>query len=90
MKSFLNTRQYDILTILLKDDCPRTVGEVANALGIHPRVIQYNLNAVDAWLESHEAKVIRRSGVGLHIDLSQQQRETLLRQLSALAPEALK
>ncbi len=84
MKSFLNTRQYDILASLLKDDGPKTVGELSNALDMHPRVIQYNLNAIDAWLESNHARIIRRSGMGLHIDLTQQQRLEMLNQLSKL------
>lgn len=84
MKSFLNTRQYDILTALLKDDCPKTIGELSNALDMQPRVIQYNLNAIDSWLEGNHARIIRRSGVGLQIDLPKQQRTELIRQLSGL------
>ena len=84
MKSFLNTRQYDILASLLKDDGPKTVGELSNALDMHPRVIQYNLNAIDAWLESNHSRIIRRSGMGLHIDLTQQQRVEMMNQLSKL------
>jgi transcriptional antiterminator/mannitol/fructose-specific phosphotransferase system IIA component (Ntr-type) len=84
MKSYLNSRQYDILAILLKDAEPTTVGELAHALDMHPRVIQYNLNAIDAWLQSNHVHIIRRSGMGLRIELTPGQRLELTRQLSKL------
>ena len=47
-------------------------------------MIQYNLNAIDTWLESNHSRIIRRSGMGLHIDLTQQQRVEMMNQLSKL------
>jgi mannitol/fructose-specific phosphotransferase system IIA component (Ntr-type)/transcriptional antiterminator len=84
MKSYLNTRQYEILSLLLKEENPRTVEELSNLLHIKARVIQYNLNGIDSWLKVNNTKIIRRSGYGLRIDLSKGQRLELLKQLSGL------
>ena len=84
MKSYLNTRQYEILSSLLKDEPPKTIEELSNLLHIKPRVIQYNLNAIDSWLKTNNTKIIRRSGYGLRIDVSKDQRQELNKQLSGL------
>jgi mannitol/fructose-specific phosphotransferase system IIA component (Ntr-type) len=84
MKSYLNTRQYEILSLLLKEENPRTVEELSNLLHIKARVIQYNLNGIDSWLKVNNTKIIRRSGYGLRIDLTKGQRLELLKQLSGL------
>ena len=84
MKSYLNTRQYEILSSLLKEDNPKTIEELSNLLHIKPRVIQYNLNGIDSWLKINNAKIIRRSGYGLRIDLTKNQRIELIKQLSRL------
>jgi transcriptional antiterminator/mannitol/fructose-specific phosphotransferase system IIA component (Ntr-type) len=84
MKSYLNTRQYEILSSLLKEENPKTVEELSNLLHIKPRVIQYNLNAIDCWLKINDTKIIRRSGYGLRIDLTEDQRFALINQLSGL------
>ncbi len=84
MKSYLNTRQYEILSSLLKEENPKTVEDLSNLLHIKPRVIQYNLNGIDSWLKINNAKIIRRSGYGLRIDLTKNQRIELLKQLSGL------
>ena len=84
MKSYLNTRQYEILSLLLKEEKPRTVEELSNLLHIKPRVIQYNLNGIDSWLKVNNTRIIRRSGYGLRIDLLKGQRLELLKQLSGL------
>ncbi len=84
MKSYLNTRQYEILSSLLKEENPKTVEELSNLLHIKPRVIQYNLNAIDSWLKINNTKIIRRSGYGLRIDLTKSQRFELIKQLSGL------
>jgi transcriptional antiterminator len=84
MKSYLNTRQYEILSLLLKEENPSTVEELSNLLHIKARVIQYNLNGIDSWLKLNNTKIIRRSGYGLRIDLTKNQRMELVKQLSRL------
>jgi transcriptional antiterminator/mannitol/fructose-specific phosphotransferase system IIA component len=84
MKAYLNTRQFEILSELLRDDTPRTVEDIANSLNLKPRVIQYNLNAIDGWLRINNAKIIRRSGFGLQIDLSETRHDEIVKLLSGL------
>jgi mannitol operon transcriptional antiterminator len=84
MKAYLNTRQFEILSELLRDECPRTVEDLANSLNLKPRVIQYNLNAIDGWLRINKAKIIRRSGFGLQIDFSGTNRDEIIKLLSGL------
>lgn len=84
MKSFLNTRQFEILSELLRDDTSKTVEDISNSLNIKPRVVQYNLNPIDGWLKSNNSRIIRRPGFGLKIDLSGTSREELISHLSNL------
>jgi mannitol operon transcriptional antiterminator len=84
MKSYLNTRQFEILSALLKNEKPITVEELSNLLDIKPRVVQYNLNAIDCWLNNNHIKMIRRSGYGLRVELTNNQRKALVEQLSGL------
>jgi len=84
MKSYLNTRQFEILSELLKDGTAKTVEDISNSLNIKPRVVQYNLNTIDGWLKTNNSKIIRRPGFGLQIDLSEIRREELVAHLSGL------
>jgi mannitol/fructose-specific phosphotransferase system IIA component (Ntr-type) len=47
-------------------------------------VIQYNLNAIELWLKSNHARIIRHSGVGLRLELTAQQRSEIMRELAGL------
>ncbi|MDP2965334.1 MAG: PTS sugar transporter subunit IIA [Pelolinea sp.] len=84
MKSYLNSRQFEILSALLREDNLKTISEFSRILNLKPRIIQYNLNAVDCWLSNNGIPFIRHSGVGIYIDLPINKKKLLLDQLSGL------
>ena len=84
MKSYLNNRQFEILSTLLNEKDPITVGDLSKHLNIKPRIIQYNLNSIDNWLRNNQLNTIQRSSIGLLIDLAKEERTRVLGKLSDL------
>jgi transcriptional antiterminator/mannitol/fructose-specific phosphotransferase system IIA component (Ntr-type) len=84
MKSYLNNRQFEILSTLLNEEGPITVGDLSRHLNLKPRIIQYNLNSIDCWLKNNNINILHRTGIGLFIDLSKEERSHILDQLSDL------
>jgi transcriptional antiterminator/mannitol/fructose-specific phosphotransferase system IIA component (Ntr-type) len=68
----------------LNEEGPITVGDLSRHLNLKPRIIQYNLNSIDCWLKNNNINIIRRTGIGLFIDLSKEERAQVLDQLSDL------
>lgn len=84
MKSFLTTPQFEIISALLGEEKPKTLADLSKTLNISPRKIQYNLNPIEAWLNSCQVSLDRRSGVGIFINLPIEEKQTLLNQLANL------
>lgn len=80
----LDSRRLSILTHLLQASSPLSTAEVAEQLGLSARMVRFALDDVGAWLNARHVNLIRRSGYGLEIDVSDDLKQTLLDELAKL------
>jgi len=82
MSVTLNSRSRSILTRLLESDDPLPVSSVADALKVTPRMVRYQLEDAERWLEQRGARLERRPGKGIWIVYRSASREVLLQELA--------
>lgn len=86
----LDSRQARIAAELLNDVAPATVAAIGARLGLSPRMVTYDLRAVDAYLCALQLRVVRRRGVGVWVDGAAERRHEALAGLErALGPRVL-
>ncbi|RBW68504.1 BglG family transcription antiterminator [Bacillus taeanensis] len=79
----LNSRQQQILLLLLKSPFPVTLKEMSNEMAISGRTIQRELSGLDSFLESHDLVLTKKTGVGLSLNGEKYAKEKLLQYLSS-------
>jgi transcriptional antiterminator len=86
----LDSRQARIAWQLLSQSAPATVASIAAELRLTPRMVNYDLRAVDPYVRSVGLRIVRRRGVGVWIDGAAEQRQEALTGLGrALGPRVL-
>jgi mannitol operon transcriptional antiterminator len=81
----LDSRQARITRILLSDAKPATMEAIAAELQLTPRVVRYNLPAVETFLESSGVRIMRRRGVGIWASGDEGRRRAILTDLDTAA-----
>lgn len=64
----LGTRSKHLLLALLHKEGPVVIANLARQFGVSPRSIRYDLDEIEAWLESTPVKLCRRPRVGIWIE----------------------
>ena len=82
MSVTLNSRSRSILSRLLESDDPLPVSSVADALKVTPRMVRYQLEDAEKWLEQRGARLERRPGKGIWIVYRSASRDILLQELA--------
>lgn len=63
----LTTRQRDLIKLLLDNDKPIVMSEIASQLELTPRQVNYSLKGVRGWLKSHNIELQITPGVGVEL-----------------------
>ena len=77
----IDTRVIRITRWLLDQHRPRSTAELAAELGLSQRVVRYRLDQVERYLHGHGAELVRRQGLGLIIEASDDLREQIMADL---------
>lgn len=77
----LNTRQRDMLRLMLQAGRRIVVQELADELQITPRQVNYGLKGVKAWLRQRGIELLVSPGVGVEVKCTATDRQTLLKEL---------
>lgn len=83
MSSVLDTRVIRIIRWLLDQDAPKSTAVLGADLGLSQRVVRYRLSAVENYLQSHNARLLRRRGSGLSVEAGPEARANILKELAA-------
>lgn len=79
----LNSRQKQMLALLLQAPAPVTLKEMAGELGLSVRTMQRELEGISRRLVPFGVTLIKKTGVGLSVEGSDAAKKQLLQQLSA-------
>jgi mannitol operon transcriptional antiterminator len=79
----LDTRQARIARRLLDGTAPTSVDTLATELELTPRVVRYNLAAVEAFLRTNDVLLARRRGLGVWLEGEAGSRTALIARLDA-------
>jgi len=86
----LDTRQARIARHLLMESSPATVRSIASALRLTPRMVHYNLKRIERYMRDAGLRVVRRPGVGVWLEGSDEQRRAVAAALDlATGPRVL-
>lgn len=80
----LNTRCREILMLLLQSQSPLASADVGMKLGISQRQVRYSLDCVQSWLEEKGVFLEVKPGWGVYIDVCDQARKNLIKELEQL------
>lgn len=64
----LKNREYEIIKMLIKNDSPLVIKDLANKLDVSPRTIRYDLDKIEDWLEEKGLHLKRKQGVGVYFE----------------------
>lgn len=78
----LNSRTHDILQLLLVSRQPIPTSEIANRLGLTPRMVRFCLPIASRWLNDRDVVVWRIPGKGVTICILDENRNKILRELN--------
>ncbi|PKO05501.1 MAG: hypothetical protein CVU41_12795 [Chloroflexi bacterium HGW-Chloroflexi-3] len=80
-----------ILINLLQSKQPISTSKLASHLSVTPRMVRYNLLAVEVWLKKHGVQLSRQQKVGLSLEINENERQHLIDEVSGinLLPGAL-
>lgn len=78
----LNSRQQQILLLLLRSPSPVTLKEISKEIAISGRTVQRELVGLDHFLEAYGLILNKKTGVGLSLEGEEYAREKLLQYLS--------
>ena len=80
----INSRQRNIIRVLLSTQGKVTLNELARKTNLTSRVVRYNIDVAASWLNHYEVKLIDRRGYGIEIVASQQKRTEVLEDVNQL------
>ncbi len=80
----INSRQRNIIRVLLNTQGKVTLSELARKTNLSSRVVRYNIDVVASWLNHYDVKLIDRRGYGIEIVASQEKRTEVLQNVSQL------
>ena len=80
----LTTRQRDLLNILIRANNPLRIEDLAGDLDLSPREVSYGLKGIKQWLSYHHYELEVSPGVGIRLDCSEQEANTLFNDLSSI------
>lgn len=78
----LNSRQQQILLLLLQSTAPITLKEFSDELDISSRTIQRELSGIDQFLESHQIALNKKTRVGLFLEGEEEAKKKLVHYLT--------
>lgn len=81
MMTTLTTRQRDILKILLEAKEPIGTGDLASAIELSPRQVNYSMKGVKKWLQRREIPLQTKPGVGVILECLPEQRAEITKEL---------
>lgn len=73
----ISSRQRSIIEILMQEQKGVTIGFIAEHIGVSPRTIHRELEAVDELLVEYGIKLVRKAGAGVEIFGSEEQKQSL-------------
>ncbi|GIO07581.1 transcriptional regulator MtlR [Brevibacillus reuszeri] len=73
----ISSRQRSIIEILMQEQKGATIGFIAEHIGVSPRTIHRELEAVDELLSEYGMKLVRKAGAGVEIVGSEEQKQGL-------------
>ncbi|WP_289138073.1 BglG family transcription antiterminator [uncultured Brevibacillus sp.] len=73
----ISSRQRSIIEILMQEQKGATIGFIAEHIGVSPRTIHRELEAVDELLAEYGMKLVRKAGAGVEIVGSEEQKQSL-------------
>jgi mannitol operon transcriptional antiterminator len=79
---FLDAMKSGMLINLLQADQPISASKLASHLSVTPRMVRYNLPALEGWLKNRGAQLVRRRKIGLYVEASSELRQALLEQVN--------
>lgn len=85
----LTDRQIEILKILLHHREPQTVKQIAVQLDVTSRIVHYNLNSIEYWLEAKGTQLTKDPQSGILFDIDAEQRKKLERELDNLVQSSV-
>lgn len=77
----MTTRKKDILNRLCKEQDYITIGIIAQEIGVSTRTILRELEELEGWLGEKELNLDKKTGVGIRLDCSINQRQGLLAEI---------
>jgi mannitol operon transcriptional antiterminator len=81
----LNTRQRDLLQILLDATEPLGAAELAAAMSLTPRQVNYGLRGLRQWLAERDVALEVTPGVGVRVRLTEERSRQLVAELGSIA-----
>lgn len=85
MIAWLTTRQCAVLKQILLAEGPITISQIAAELGITPRMVRYDIHAVQTWLAERGVHLVKKPGYGVSVEASSESRRSLCRELEQFA-----
>ena len=85
----LDSRQIRIAKMLLEERGTTRLEQVASSLRLTDRVVRYNLPSIEAYLEAHGLRLVRRRGVGVWVDGDAASRSKVVTDLATVAGPAV-
>jgi transcriptional antiterminator/mannitol/fructose-specific phosphotransferase system IIA component (Ntr-type) len=85
----LTSRQCAVLRALLIADGPLTAAQVASRLGVTPRVVRYDLRAVQVWLAQRGIRLFTKPNYGVLVGASCETKKRLQGEMEALTGRRL-
>ena len=85
MTTLFDTRVVRITRWLLAQEKPRSTAAVAADLGLSQRVVRYRLDHVERYLRSCGAELVRRRGLGLVVEATNETRTQIADDLVSLS-----
>ncbi|MFP3388804.1 BglG family transcription antiterminator [Brevibacillus sp. SIMBA_040] len=73
----ISSRQRSIIEILMQEQKGVTIGFIAEHIGVSPRTIHRELEAVDELLAEYGMKLVRKAGAGVEIVGTEEQKQSL-------------
>ena len=80
----MNSRQHQILVLLLDAKAPVTLKEISNELKISIRTIQRELDGLGLLVKTYELMLVQKPGVGLSLEGTENAKKQLFHQLSVM------
>ena len=85
----LSSRARQVLDHLLQMEEPVSTREIASRFGLSAAQVRYCFRPLELWLQVRGFRLMKKPRVGVHVEASTDQRETLLAELRELAERKL-